>query len=59
MNRRLRLFKVAVAVACASLLASCTGGVDAGEEGGIAFIIFAVMLVGTVVVLWFVLGREE
>lgn len=59
MRTRLASLRIAIVLACTSLLAGCTGGVDAGEEGGIAFIIFAVMLIGTVVVLWFVLGREE
>lgn len=34
-------------------------GVNAGRQGGIAFIWFAVMLVVTVFVLWFFLGRED
>ncbi len=41
------------------LLTSCTNGVNAGREGGVAFILMAVMLVLTVAILWFILGREE
>ena len=41
------------------LLPSCTNGVNAGREGGVAFIVFSVMLVLMVAILWFILGREE
>lgn len=49
-------------VAAAALLAlsACSKpGVNAGEEGGKAFILMAVMLILTCVVLWFILGRED
>jgi hypothetical protein len=38
---------------------ACTGGVNAGEDGGVAFIIFAGMLLATIAILWLVLGRED
>ncbi len=38
---------------------ACTGGINAGEKGGQAFIAFTGMLIVTGVVLWVVLGREE
>jgi hypothetical protein len=38
---------------------SCTGGINAGEQGGEAFIAFTVMLLITIAVLWFFLGRED
>ena len=38
---------------------ACTGGVNAGEEGGIAFIVFAGMLILMVLILWLALGRED
>lgn len=42
------------------LLSGCTRtGVNAGEEGGQAFILFTIMLLATIVILWFILGREE
>lgn len=48
---------------CAALpaltLAACTGGVNAGEKGGTAFILMAAMLVAICVVLWVILGRGE
>ena len=48
---------------CAALLAltlaACTGGVNAGEKGGTAFIYMAAMLVAICVVLWLILGRGE
>lgn len=42
-----------------ALLSACTSGVNAGKDGGVAFIAMAVMLVLTVAILWFILGREE
>jgi hypothetical protein len=42
-----------------SLAACSKPGVNAGEEGGVAFIIFAVMLVVAYAVLWYFLGRED
>jgi hypothetical protein len=42
------------------LSAACTRpGVNAGEDGGKAFILLAVMLILTVAILWFILGRED
>lgn len=42
------------------LLSGCTRtGVNAGEEGGQAFVVFTIMLLVTIAVLWFILGREE
>lgn len=40
------------------LLSACGTGVNAGEEGGIAFIAFTVMLIVTIAVMYFFLGRE-
>lgn len=42
------------------LLSGCTRtGINAGEEGGQAFILLTVMLLVTIGILWFILGREE
>ncbi len=42
------------------LLSGCTKtGINAGEEGGQAFVLFTIMLLATIVILWFILGREE
>ncbi len=42
------------------LLSGCTRtGINAGEQGGQAFILFTVMLLITIAILWFILGREE
>jgi anti-sigma factor RsiW len=43
----------------ALVFTACTGGVNAGEEGGVAFIVFAGMLILMVLVLWLALGRED
>jgi hypothetical protein len=39
-------------------LSACTGGINAGEKGGLAFIAFAGMLIATLAILWIVLGRD-
>lgn len=49
---------------CASLLlatmTACSGpGINAGRQGGIAFIWFAIMLFITGAALWFFIGRED
>ena len=42
------------------LLSGCSRtGINAGEEGGQAFVLFTVMLLITMAILWFILGREE
>jgi hypothetical protein len=56
--RQLLVFAVLVA------LPACTGGINAGGEkptnnGGIAFIALAGMLIVAVIILWIILGREE
>lgn len=51
--------KALVAVLLLCSCTSCTGGINAGENGGVAFIVFAGMLVGTLAILWFILGRED
>lgn len=57
MHKQLRSSIAAVALVLSS---ACTRtGINAGEEGGKAFILFAVMLVLTVAILWFILGRED
>ena len=53
-----------LAVLASTALSACTGGINAGGEsptnnGGIAFIALAVMLILMVVVLWIILGRDE
>jgi hypothetical protein len=41
-------------------LSACSGrSIDAGEDGGVAFIAMAGMLILTVVLLWFFLGRND
>jgi hypothetical protein len=55
-NRRRILLTSAL---LAALTACSGGGVNAGEEGGVAFIGFAVMLIISGVALWFALGRED
>jgi hypothetical protein len=66
MNRtRSTLARLVGAFAALLFLSSCSrGGINAGGEspsdnGGVAFIAFAVMLVVTAIVLWLILGRED
>lgn len=39
--------------------AACTGGINAGEKGGTAFIVMTGMLLLILGILWIVLGREK
>jgi hypothetical protein len=39
-------------------LSACTGGINAGEKGGQAFIALTGMLLVTLAILWIVLGRD-
>ena len=42
------------------LLPACTGGgINAGEEGGLAFIALTATLIVGCAIMWFILGREE
>jgi len=52
-------FRCLIAVLVALSLTACTGGVNAGEKGGVAFIAFTVMLLVMVAVLYYFLGRED
>jgi hypothetical protein len=52
-------FGVALAALLLSSLTACTGGINAGEKGGQAFILLTIMLLVTLGILWFVLGRER
>ena len=60
------LSKMKVALVSLGLLglAGCTGGIQAGGEdptnnGGIAWIAMAGMLILTGIILWIILGRED
>lgn len=57
MNRRAPTLMALALLALAGT--ACTGGVNAGEEGGLAFIVFTGMLLAIIGVLWLVLGRED
>lgn len=47
--------------ACLGLLATsaCSGGINAGEQGGRAFIAFTAMLLITLAALWLSIGRGD
>ena len=53
---RLRLILAALLLA---LPTACTGGINAGEKGGQAFIAMTAMLLIILAILWVVLGREK
>ena len=56
------MLRARLALAAILLLSSsaCTRtGINAGEQGGQAFVLFTVMLLVTIAILWFILGREE
>ena len=53
---RLRLLLATLLLVAGS---ACTGGINAGVKGGQAFIVFTGMLLATLAILWFILGREK
>lgn len=56
----LRKMKLALATLLLFGATACSGtGVNAGEQGGRAFIVMAIMLVGIVIVLAVFLGKED
>lgn len=59
MKPRSAATRVGLASTLLALLPSCTYGINAGREGGVAFIVMTVMLVLMCVVLWIILGREQ
>jgi hypothetical protein len=40
-------------------LPGCTGGINAGEQGGMAFVAFTVFLLITIAILYFAIGRND
>jgi hypothetical protein len=51
--------RIAAAIVASVLLGACSGGINAGEEGGVAFIAFTGMLILTIAILYYFLGRED
>jgi hypothetical protein len=47
------------ALVLAALSACSRGGINAGVDGGIAFIAFAGMLIVAGIILWLAIGRED
>jgi hypothetical protein len=57
---RSRLRFVGAGLLAAAGLSGCSGGgINAGVDGGLAFIAFAATLVLTVVILYIALGRDD
>ena len=61
---RIRTFRTSLAAIGLLLLSACGGGIQAGGEsptnnGGIAFVAMAGMLVLLGIILWIILGRED
>ncbi len=48
-----------VATLVPATLSACSGGINAGEKGGTAFIVLTVMLLAIAGVLYLALGRGE
>lgn len=59
MRNALARLRVLVAVLMLAVPAACTGGINAGEKGGQAFIAMTGMLLAILAILWIVLGREK
>lgn len=56
--------RVLALLAALLLMVGCGTGIDAGgeslgENGGVAWILMATMLVAVGVVLWWIMGRED
>ena len=51
--------RAGLALLTSMALPACGAGINAGEEGGVAFIAFTVMLLLTLGALWYFLGRED
>lgn len=58
-NRVRALLRLVTTLIVVALPAACTGGINAGEQGGRAFIAFTVVLLFILGILWIVLGREK
>ena len=54
---RVRTLLAALLLTAAAACSS--GGINAGEQGGEAFIAFTVMLIIVAVIMWVALGRED
>jgi hypothetical protein len=59
MNGRLIALRSLTATILLIAMSACTGGINAGEKGGRAFIAFAGMLIATLGIMWIILGREK
>ena len=59
MRNALARLRVLVAVLMLAVPGACTGGINAGEKGGQAFIAMTGMLLAILAILWIVLGREK
>ena len=51
--------RLVVAALLLVLPTACTGGINAGEKGGQAFILMTGMLLLMLAILWIILGREK
>ncbi|MGH2789328.1 MAG: hypothetical protein ACRDJV_15750, partial [Actinomycetota bacterium] len=51
--------RLVAALAGAASLPACTGGIDAGVDGGVAFIAFTIMLIVFCIAMWLAIGRED
>ena len=61
---RIRMLRMSLSTIALLLLSACGGGIQAGGEsptnnGGIAFVAMAGMLVLLGIILWIILGRED
>ncbi len=64
MRNAMRVLRTGVAALSLLLMTACSGGIQAGGEeptnnGGIAFIALAGLLILLGIVLWIILGRED
>jgi hypothetical protein len=58
-TRQMKAARVGAGGLVLATLGGCTNGINAGVDGGIAFIAMAGMLILMCLILWFILGRDE
>lgn len=59
MKKSTAMLRLSVAILALVGMPACTASLNAGDEGGIAFILFSIMLIVTGAILWVIIGREE
>lgn len=54
-----RFARLPIAALLLLLGTACTGGINAGRQGGQAFIALTLMLLAFLFIMWLIIGRER